>query len=263
MVGDGDGRTSRGGCGLEQGRSSGRDNPMSFDPPPAAAFALPRHATLGNFDHSGWVILECKVGDRELMKVGAVNPETAPVCPLELEFEEGENVVLSVLGQNSVHLSGYYIYSYNGENSKQATNEMTLGDNGSAENNDEKQADEAKQSKNVQAELHPQHIRILDNGMTIEDLAQGNVDANIASKGSKVYVRYVCKLSNGDTVDPTGQSSTCKFKLGAGQVISGWDHGIEGMHVGGKRRLCIPLALGYGDVGREDIPPNSWLTYDI
>lgn len=60
------------------------------------------------------------------MKVAALNPETAPVAPLELEFEENKNVVLSVRGQNSVHLSGYYICSYNGdygENSKQATKE--------------------------------------------------------------------------------------------------------------------------------------------
>ncbi len=60
------------------------------------------------------------------MKVAALNPETAPVAPLELEFEENKNVVLSVHGQNSVHLSGYYICSYNGdygENSKQATKE--------------------------------------------------------------------------------------------------------------------------------------------
>uniref|UniRef100_A0A0D3H3G2 peptidylprolyl isomerase n=1 Tax=Oryza barthii TaxID=65489 RepID=A0A0D3H3G2_9ORYZ len=347
------------------------------------------NATLGNFDHSGWVLVECKVGDQGLVKVAALNPETAPVAPLELEFEENKNVVLSVHGQNSVHLSGYYICSYNGdygENSKQATKETSLlkyvsglpckpvligqfrrpvlacenclisrvsKDDGAAENNDEKQGDEAKQSKNVQAELQPHirvldsdhgenskqatkemesnamdedasfglehtlggnvvqaasqeenasqthedndaadhiiqqtdppilvseddgtaedndeaelqpRIRVLDSGMTIEDLAKGNVGAKIASCGKKVYVKYVCMLSNGDTVDPTGESSTCKFKLGAGEVISGWDLGIDGMRVGGIRRLGIPPHLGYGDVGRGNIPPNAWLNFDI
>ncbi|XP_040383452.1 peptidyl-prolyl cis-trans isomerase FKBP43-like [Oryza brachyantha] len=281
-------------------------------------------ATVGSFHHSGWVLVECKIGDQELVKIGAVNAETAPVCHLELEFEEDKDVVLSVLGQNSVfsglgqnsvHLSGYYICSDNGdhgEDSKEFKSdsidgeaslglERTLGgnvlqtssqeenapltdednnatqniiqhtvppililnDNADAKNSDEKQSDEAKLSENVHAELHPEHTVILDNGMTMEDLTKGNAGAKTAINGRKVYVKYVCQLSNGDPVDPTGQSSTCKFILGAGEVISGWDLGIKGMHVGGKRRLCIPPHLGYGDARRGNIPPNSWLIYDI
>ncbi|KAF2915075.1 hypothetical protein DAI22_09g003500 [Oryza sativa Japonica Group] len=351
LGGNSDDRDSSGGAVVSAGK------PYVVRPSDAGGRRLRvTQATLGNFDHSGWVLVECKVGDQGLVKVAALNPETAPVAPLELEFEENKNVVLSVRGQNSVHLSGYYICSYNGdygENSKQATKETVSKDDGAVENNDEKQGDEAKQSKNVQAELQPHirvldsdhgenskqatkemesnamdedaslglehtlggnvvqaasqeenasqthedndaadhiiqqtdppilvseddgtaedndeaelqpRIRVLDSGMTIEDLAKGNVGAKIASCGKKVYVKYVCMLSNGDTVDPTGESSTCKFKLGAGEVISGWDLGIDGMRVGGIRRLGIPPHLGYGDVGRGNIPPNAWLNFDI
>lgn len=86
-----------------------------------------------------------------------------------------------------------------------------------------------------------------------------------AVPGKNVTVNYVGMLPNGQVFDSTsahGQPFT--FKLGAGQVIKGWDQGIAGMKVGGKRRLIIPASLAYGNqaVGGV-IPANATLIFDV
>ncbi|KAL6653242.1 hypothetical protein ACP70R_012167 [Stipagrostis hirtigluma subsp. patula] len=72
-------------------------------------------ATLGNCDEVGWSLLECNVGDMEPVKLCALNPTNGCMCHLNLQYEEKENVVLSVSGNSSIHLSGYYISSHNGD----------------------------------------------------------------------------------------------------------------------------------------------------
>jgi FKBP-type peptidyl-prolyl cis-trans isomerase len=90
-----------------------------------------------------------------------------------------------------------------------------------------------------------------------------------AVKGSTVTVHYAGWLYNNghrgkkfDSSLDSGQPFT--FKLGAGKVIEGWDRGIEGMRIGGKRELTIPPQLGYGDSGAPpDIPPGAILSFEV
>ncbi|HZH98240.1 MAG TPA: FKBP-type peptidyl-prolyl cis-trans isomerase [Fimbriimonadaceae bacterium] len=85
-----------------------------------------------------------------------------------------------------------------------------------------------------------------------------------ASKGDVVTVLYTGSLQDGKVFDSTEGKPPFAFELGAGVVIKGWDEGIRGMKVGGKRKLVIPPHMGYGASGSgEVIPPNATLTFEV
>jgi FKBP-type peptidyl-prolyl cis-trans isomerase len=86
-----------------------------------------------------------------------------------------------------------------------------------------------------------------------------------AKTGSKVSVHYVGTLADGKEFDSSRKrGKPFVFTLGQGSVIRGWDQGVVGMKVGGKRKLVIPSALAYGPQGRPPIiPPNATLTFEI
>jgi peptidylprolyl isomerase len=97
----------------------------------------------------------------------------------------------------------------------------------------------------------------------IEDVAPGNGPA--VKMGDTVVVHYTGTLLDGTKFDsshdhPGNQPFTTRIP---GQVIQGWNRGIPGMKVGGKRKLTIPPSLGYGPQGQGKIPPNSTLVFDI
>jgi peptidylprolyl isomerase len=87
----------------------------------------------------------------------------------------------------------------------------------------------------------------------------------VAQTGQQVKVDYIGWLTNGKKFDSSvGTGRPFDFKLGAGNVIKGWDEGIVGMKVGGKRQLRIPPDLAYGEKGYPGaIPPNSTLIFDV
>ena len=87
-----------------------------------------------------------------------------------------------------------------------------------------------------------------------------------AQAGDTVRVQYTGTLLNGKKFDSSYDhgSEPVKFGIGKGEVIKGWDEGVVGMKVGGKRRLRIPAELGYGEKGSPpSIPPNAGLVFDV
>jgi FKBP-type peptidyl-prolyl cis-trans isomerase len=100
-------------------------------------------------------------------------------------------------------------------------------------------------------------------GLEYWDIKKGS--GKLAEKGKKVSVHYTGWLTNGKEFDSSRDAGEpIQFDLGTGQVIKGWDEGIAGMKVGGKRQLRIPPALGYGPRGfGSSIPPNSTLVFDV
>jgi FK506-binding nuclear protein len=98
-------------------------------------------------------------------------------------------------------------------------------------------------------------------GVTVDDRKIGSGPA--AKKGNRLEMRYIGKLDTGKVFDSNKSGKPFSFKLGAGEVIKGWDLGLAGIQVGGERRLVIPAHLAYGNKALPGIPKNSKLTFDI
>ncbi len=106
-------------------------------------------------------------------------------------------------------------------------------------------------------------IKTTENGLIIEDIKiGGGVEAKA---GNTVTVNYLGTLVNGTKFDSSyDREQPFSFLLGGRQVISGWDEGLLGMKVGGKRKLIIPPALAYGEKGVPGaIPANSTLVFEV
>ena len=105
--------------------------------------------------------------------------------------------------------------------------------------------------------------KITDSGLKYEDLTVGEGDT--AEAGHMVTVHYTGWLTDGNKFDSSkDRNDPFRFKLGASQVIRGWDEGVAGMKIGGVRKLTIPSNLGYGAQGAGGvIPPNATLIFEV
>jgi len=99
------------------------------------------------------------------------------------------------------------------------------------------------------------------NGVTVDDKKVGT--GPTIKKGDRVGMRYIGKLKDGKQFDSNKKGKPFSFKVGVGEVIQGWDIGVQGMAVGGERRITIPSGLAYGSKKLPGIPPNSELTFDL
>ena len=98
-------------------------------------------------------------------------------------------------------------------------------------------------------------------GLYYRDLVVGTGPA--AVPGQMVAAGYIGWLTNATKFDASPAGQPYQFPLGGHRVIAGWDEGVAGMHVGGKRQLIIPATLGYGPQGSGPIPPNAVLIFNV
>jgi FKBP-type peptidyl-prolyl cis-trans isomerase len=98
-------------------------------------------------------------------------------------------------------------------------------------------------------------------GLVVQDETVGT--GATAEAGDVVTVNYTGKLQDGTVFDTSIGKQPIQFTLGVGMVIPGWDEGLQGMKVGGKRLLIIPPSLGYGAEANGPIPANSTLIFEV
>ena len=99
--------------------------------------------------------------------------------------------------------------------------------------------------------------------LEVIDITVGKSEQSVEA-GDILIMHYDGRLENGKEFDSSRtRAQPFQFQIGRNSVIQGWEQGIIGMKVGGKRRLTIPPELGYGSGGAGDIPPNSVLIFDV
>ncbi|MEC8934635.1 MAG: FKBP-type peptidyl-prolyl cis-trans isomerase [Planctomycetota bacterium] len=114
-----------------------------------------------------------------------------------------------------------------------------------------------------QDEIENEDTVTTPSGLQYTELADGAGET--AQAGNNVSVHYTGWLTDGTKFDSSvDRNQPFQFPLGAGRVIAGWDEGVCGMKVGGKRKLTIPSDLGYGPTGAGGvIPPNATLVFEV
>ena len=114
----------------------------------------------------------------------------------------------------------------------------------------------------MEAEVNDPELTTTESGLKYKDLVVGTGEE--AGPGGVAVVHYTGWLVDGTKFDSSlDRGQPFEFPVGGGRVIKGWDEGVAGMKVGGKRRLVIPSDLGYGPRGTGPIPPDATLIFEV
>ena len=128
---------------------------------------------------------------------------------------------------------------------------------------DNENSGNGNQAETVEEKLPEEVMGVTMDKSSIEEIKEGT--GNEALRGKRVTVHYEGSFESGEVFDSSIERGVpFTFNLGEGEVIQGWDLGVTGMKVGGKRKLTIPPELAYGDRGVPGaIPPNSTLIFEV
>jgi FKBP-type peptidyl-prolyl cis-trans isomerase len=130
------------------------------------------------------------------------------------------------------------------------------------QNNSTEETSTVPPSSNISLDQEPSQDQPQVTELQSTDLTVGT--GAEAATGKTVSVHYTGTLTNGTKFDSSVDRGTpFEFTLGEGRVIQGWEQGVKGMKVGGKRKLVIPPSLGYGSQANGSIPANSTLIFEI
>lgn len=170
---------------------------------------------------------------------------------------KNKNLYITLFTVVIVAVGGYFIFKIPSPDINQPLQEASLSDNIESVDTNTLGAETsvASEAGSTTSTNMNEKLEILD-----EVVGRGTE----AVVGKNVTVNYSGTLTNGTKFDSSyDRNQPFAFKLGAGEVIAGWDQGVVGMKVGGKRKLTIPPSLGYGSVDLGTIPPNSTLIFEV
>lgn len=131
---------------------------------------------------------------------------------------------------------------------------------GSKNTTDTQTSQETTDQTTTQSQAQTNSLPTVDK-LKVEDLKVGTGPK--AETGNKLSVVYKGTLMDGTVFDSNTKDQPFQFTLGAGEVIQGWDEGMQGMQVGGKRKLTIPASMAYGDQPVGTIPAGSTLVFEV